>query len=135
MLISRMCTPLPVTLGLLLVGCGESPEIAVNPEQPALASEAGPPKTTSLTDIFPVGLGRQVVLDACGVCHAVACSAIGQRTRARWENLKNSHRDHVADMSEDDFDAAFAYLSENFNDAKPEPTVPPHFLEGGCTPF
>ena len=70
MLISRMCTPLPVTLGLLLVGCGESPEIAVNPEQPALASEAGPPKTTSLTDIFPVGLGRQVVLDACGVCHA-----------------------------------------------------------------
>lgn len=135
MLISRMCATLPVTLGLLLLGCGESPEIEAHSEQPALASEASLPKTSSLTDIFPGGLGRQVVLDACGVCHAVACSAIGQRTRARWENLKHSHRDKVADMSEEDFDAAFAYLSENFNDAQPEPTVPSHFLEGGCTPF
>jgi hypothetical protein len=29
----------------------------------------------------------------------------------------------------------FEYLAANFNAAKPEPKVPPRFLEGGCTPF
>ena len=124
-----------IALGLLLLGCGESREIEEIPAQTALVPDAATSAAMSLTEIFPIGLGRQAVLDACGVCHSVVCSAIGQRTRARWENLKNGHRDKVPDMNESDFEAAFGYLSENFNDTKPEPKVPPQLLVGGCTPF
>ncbi len=136
MSISRDCAPiLAAAAALLLSGCADAPETEQAAPEPAAAPEAASPAPTSLADIFPTGLGRPLVLDACGACHAVACSAIGQRTQARWDNLKNDHRDKVADMSEEDFDVAFAYLSENFNDTKPEPKVPPQFLEGGCTPF
>ena len=121
--------------GLLLAGCGGAagPEEASpepTPEPPPAA-----PAPVSLGDIFPEGLGRAMVLDACGACHAAACSAIGQRTEARWANLKEDHRDKVSDMSDEDYGVLFAYLAENFNDTKPEPVVPPQFLEGGCTPF
>lgn len=92
-------------------------------------------EVTSLADIFPEGLGRGLVIDSCGGCHAVACSAIGQRTEARWKTLESDHRDRVADMSNDDYVALFQYLSANFNSTVPEPNVPPQFLEGGCTPF
>lgn len=76
-----------------------------------------------------------MVLDSCGACHAAACAAIGQRTQPRWESLKQDHRDKLSDMDDADYDVLFAYLSENFNDSRPEPVVPPQFLEGGCTPF
>ena len=120
---------------LVLSGCGGEPEpapedVANSPDPPAAA--AAP---VSLQEIFPEGLGRAMVLDSCGACHAAACSAIGQRTPERWANLKEDHRDKVSDVSEEDYNVLFAYLSENFNDSKPEPLVPPQFLEGGCTPF
>ncbi len=116
----------------LLIGCGEpgAPEAAT--------SEASPPSTAkpvSLADIFPDGPERTLLFDSCGSCHALACAAIGQRTAARWDNLKQDHKDKVAGMSAEDLDALFAYLSENFDAAKPEPKIPPQFLEGGCTPF
>lgn len=121
--------------GLLLAGCGggAGPEEADSEPVPQ-----PPPSSTapvSLGDIFPEGLGRSMVLDTCGACHAAACSAIGQRTEARWANLKEDHRDKVSDMSDEDYEVLFAYLADNFNDTKPEPVVPPQFLEGGCTPF
>ncbi len=71
-------------------------------------------------------------MDNCATCHNVACSAIGQRTPDRWNALRESHRDKVTGA---DLDTIFAYLSVNFDDTKPEPRVPPVFLEGGCTPF
>lgn len=126
---------LSATLALLvLAGCengGEQPE-SETPAQPPAAPEPAP---TSLADIFPEGLGRTLVIDSCGSCHAAACSAIGQRTEARWKALEADHRDRVADMSDVDYKTLFAYLGENFNSTKPEPKVPPQFLEGGCTPF
>jgi hypothetical protein len=76
-----------------------------------------------------------LVLESCGGCHAVACSAVGQRTPARWNNLKEDHRDKVANLSEEDLETTFAYLKEHFNDSQPEPRVPAYFLESGCTPF
>ena len=120
---------------LAVSGCGggwePAPEgLATSPEPPAAAAEP-----TSLQEIFPEGLGRAMVLDACGACHAAACSAIGQRTLDRWANLKEDHRDKVSEVSEEDYNVLFAYLGENFNDGKPEPVVPPQFLEGGCTPY
>lgn len=126
---------LAAALALTLGGCGEPDAPAEDAPGPATEMASPAPAPASLADVFPEGPGQSMVLDNCGSCHAAACSAIGQRTEARWANLKEDHRDKVAEMSGEDFDALFAYLSENFNDAKPEPVVPPQFLEGGCTPF
>ena len=125
-----VATALALTLG----GCGETgpPEAVRDPVEEAAPAA---PAAASLTDIFPEGPGRSMVMDNCGSCHAAACSAIGQRTRARWANLKEDHRDKAAEMAAEDYDALFAYLSEHFNDSQPEPVVPAQFLAGGCTPF
>ena len=124
-----------VAATLFVAGCGGG----AGPNEPgAEQSSEAPPAVSapaSLTDIFPDGLGQSMVLDSCGACHAAACAAIGQRTQARWASLKADHRDKLSDMNDADYEVLFAYLSDNFNDAKPEPVVPPQFLEGGCTPF
>ena len=129
-----------ILAGFLLAGCSapggpppqdESAESAALEAEPA-AALAGP---ATVADLFPEGSGRLLVLEACGSCHAVACSAIGQRTMARWDNLKEDHRDKVPGMSEEDLETLFAYLKEHFDDSKPAPAVPAHFLAEGCTPF
>jgi mono/diheme cytochrome c family protein len=99
-------------------------------DQAASASSSPPPAT--INDLFPPGAGREPVLNNCASCHNLACSTIGQRTAARWDALKESHKEKVSDA---DLEATFAYLKANFNDSKPEPKVPPQFLQGGCTPF
>jgi hypothetical protein len=71
-------------------------------------------------------------MNNCASCHNVACSAIGQRTPDRWDSLRDSHRERVSGA---DVDAIFTYLKTNFGPDKPEPRMPPAFLEGGCTPF
>ena len=125
----------------LLAGCGDAGSPQSEIVEPATASsepaaaEAESPEPAVIGDIFPEGLGRLLVLDTCGVCHAVACSAIGQRTAARWDNLKEDHRDKASSLSEEELETLFAYLKEHFGDSKPEPRVPPRFLEEGCTPF
>lgn len=132
---SKALAGLVVPIALFIAGCNGTSgpteqQSDQAPEPPAVATQPA-----SLTDIFPEGLGRPMVLDSCGACHAAACAAIGQRTQARWESLKQDHRDKLSDMDDADYDVLFAYLSENFNDSHPEPVVPPQFLEGGCTPF
>jgi hypothetical protein len=87
---------------------------------------------TKASDLFPAAPARDAVLNSCGSCHNLACSAIGQRTSARWDSLKESHVDKVSGI---DLDATFAYLKTHFNDARPEPKVAPELLKGGCTPF
>lgn len=132
-----------VLMGSLLVasGCGggsapaeQAP--AGQPAQPAAAAASpAAPEPASLAELFPQGAGRDLTLNTCGACHAVACSAIGQRTVARWNALKESHRDKLQNTSTADLDAIFGYLSTTFNDSTPEPKIPATFLEGGCTPF
>jgi hypothetical protein len=106
------------------------PQAATAAQPAASASAAGEP--ANVADIFPQGAGRDVVLNNCGSCHNLACSAIGQRTADRWKSLRESHKDKVTDA---DATAAFGYLESHFNDTRPEPKVPPKFLQGGCTPF
>lgn len=125
-----------VLLGLIAVQCGrvEAPgrdaEETAAPNVPAASVATADIKTVA--DLFPAGSGRELVLNNCGSCHNLACSVIGQRTGERWDALMESHREHVPGA---DVAAMFAYLKVNFNDARPEPVVPPAFLEGGCTPF
>lgn len=136
--------------GWLLVGCGNSAppgdraQAQTSNTQPAAApasqaasapSADGSGENVTLGDIFPAGRGRDLVLNTCGSCHAVACAAQGRRTIARWGDLKTGHKDTVTGISSADYDALFAYLQENFNDTKPEPQIPAKFLEQGCTPY
>ena len=129
--------------GLLLAGCGESDpsfdsdrvESVLTESDPAAATAMNPAMPVTAADLFPEGPGRPLVLDNCGTCHAVACAVIGQRVPARWDNLKEGHRDNVSNLSQQDLETVFGYLKKHFNDSEPEPRVPPHLLEGGCTPF
>ena len=142
MTILRACSWLAVA-GLLLAACEaaapgstQQPPAAKTAESSASAPPAaagavgGEAKTVA--DIFPPGPGRDQVLTSCGSCHNVACAAIGQRTAARWDALRDGHKEH---MQGADVTAMFGYLKANFDDTKPAPAVPPRFLEGGCTPF
>ena len=105
-------------------------------QQPAAAPASSPAPAAAdpqtVADIFPPGPQREAVMNSCGSCHNVACAAIGQRSAERWNELKEGHKDKVAGA---DLHAMFEYLQANFNATKPEPRVPPKFLEGGCTPF
>jgi hypothetical protein len=98
----------------------------------AAAPAATAPEFKTVADVFPAGPQKEAVMNSCGSCHNVACSAIGQRPAERWKALEESHKDKVTGA---DMHAMFEYLAANFNASKPEPKVPPRFLEGGCTPF
>jgi hypothetical protein len=126
---------------LLAVACGggggetatDAPSANTGtPPAAAIADAAPAPEPATVADIFPPGPAKAQVLNSCASCHNVACAAIGQRTAERWNALKDSHRENVANA---DLDLIFAYLSEHFGADKPQPNVPPAFLEGGCTPF
>jgi hypothetical protein len=125
--------------GCLAIGCGgasapgteQASQATPAQGESAGAAPAATPAMTNVADLFPAGPGREQVLNSCGSCHNAACSTIGQRTSARWDGLLEGHAGRVADA---DLQAAFSYLKANFNDTKPEPKVPPEFLQGGCTP-
>jgi hypothetical protein len=109
----------------------QTPPAAATPgAPPAAAATTAEPATVA--DLLPPGPGRDQLLNNCSSCHNLACSVIGQRTAARWDSLKESHKEKVPDS---DLEAVFGYLKVRFNDANPEPKVPPKFLQGGCTPF
>jgi hypothetical protein len=103
--------------------------------EPPAASTADGAKPLTVAEIFPPGPGRDQVLNTCGSCHPVACSALGQRTADRWDTIKEGHKDKLTSASDADVTAMFDYLKANFNDAKPEPKIPTDFLAQGCTPF
>ena len=128
-----------VAAAALAGACAEATAPAVDssetasPTRPAADAPSGPAaeSVATVADLFPPGPGRDQVLNNCGSCHNLACATIGQRPAARWDALRDSHRDKVSDG----LDAMFAYLKANFDESKPEPQVPSRFLEGGCTPF
>jgi hypothetical protein len=134
-----------VVSGILLSGCGGSgtpqsgssgganePAATAAPAMAMKAAEPSGPEPKTVADLFPAGPGRDLVMNNCTSCHNVACSAMGQRTADRWDSLRDAHRDRVSGA---DVNAIFAYLKTNFGPDKPEPRIPPAFLEGGCTPF
>lgn len=111
---------------------GTTAETTATPAPAAMAAAPTAAVPATVADIFPPGAAREQVLNNCASCHNVACAAIGQRSVDRWNALKASHRDNVANAN---LDVIFAYLNEHFGADKPQPQVPPAFLEGGCTPF
>lgn len=112
----------------------DTPATTGNSATPAAsaAPAATAPEFKTVADVFPAGPQKDAVMNNCGSCHNVACSAIGQRSPERWKALEEGHKERVTGA---DMHAMFEYLAANFNAAKPEPKIPPRFLEGGCTPF
>lgn len=117
----------------ILAGCGSAPAPAPEKSTPAPATKASEP--LNIGSIFPAGDGRDLVLATCGSCHPVVCSARGRRTASQWEGIQKSHQDKLTAQSNANVTLMFAYLKQNFNDAKPEPKIPPELAEQGCTPF
>jgi hypothetical protein len=116
-------------------GTGEPAASATSTAAPAASATTTPPAAPefrTVADVFPAGPQKEAVMNSCGSCHNVACSAIGQRSPERWKALEEGHKDKV---TSGDLHGMFEYLAANFNASKPEPKVPPRFLEGGCTPF
>jgi cytochrome c5 len=141
-----MALLLAVILGAwLLTGCSKPGTPAAESVQPTTAKPEPTPappaadvkSSAPLTaaSIFPAGPGKDLVLNTCGSCHPVACTAQGQRTAERWESLKNGHKDKLTSVGSADLETTFAYLKANFNESKPEPKIPPEFLQQGCPPF
>ncbi len=118
---------------LTLTGCGRSTPPPA--EAAAAAPAAAPSKAFNVGSIFPEGPGRKLVLNTCGSCHSVVCAARGQRTAARWESIREDHKDKLGATTGADLKAMFSYLAANFNDTKPEPEAPAELLQQGCTPF
>jgi len=116
-------------------GSAPASQAAAQSPRPAATDAVVAAVPTSAADLFPPGPARALALDNCATCHNLACATIGQRPNARWDSLKKSHAEKVSGLSDADLNAVFEYLKTNFNDSKPEPKVPPKFLEGGCTPF
>jgi len=130
--------------GCVLAACGNPADTAQDSgSAPAAAQPQATPATAaiaaakqlSIADLFPPGPGRDQVLDTCGTCHPVACSARGQRTAEQWDRINESHKDKLTSVSNESQNALYAYLKANFNDTKPEPQIPAEFLQQGCTPF
>ncbi len=97
---------------------------------PTLSS--GQPGKVDLDKFLAPGRGRDLLVENCGGCHTFVCAVIGQRTVGRWENLKLAHRRRVAALSDEDLNLLFAYLEANYNDAKPQPELPPELQGLGC---
>jgi cytochrome c5 len=142
-MIRSLCAVALLVGGSLIAACAKSDQPAEAPKAlaplatpaPSASPAAGAAKPANAASLFPPGDGRQLVLDTCGSCHPVACSARGQRTSAQWDRIRESHADKVSGLSTKNADALFAYLKANFNDSKPEPQIPAEFLQQGCTPF
>lgn len=131
-----------LVVGTLLSACGGgsapaneggSPGGAPAATSAAAAPAAAPAvEYKTVADVFPEAPEKALVMNNCASCHNVACSAIGQRSDERWNALRDAHKERVAGA---DIEAIFTYLKTNFGASKPEPKMPPAFLEGGCTPF
>lgn len=136
----RLRLPLvALLLGTLVVSAcasDEAPAADIETSTPeAAVAESTQERPATVADLFPAAPERDLVLNNCATCHAVACAAMGQRNDRRWGDLEAAHREHVPNLADADRERIFAYLRSNFNDSRPEPVIPPEFLDRGCTPF
>jgi len=99
---------------------------------PATAAPSGGPAKLNLDEIFPPGEGKDLIMNNCGSCHSWVCAVILQRSAEHWETARAAHLGLTAALSEEQIDTLWAYLAENFNDTKPEPSLPKQFRDLGC---
>lgn len=125
-------TPTPVPATPTPVPPTPTPVPATPTPAPATPTLASGGQQVNLDEILPPGEGRDLLLNNCSTCHPFVCAVRGQRSVEHWEGIKVNHRGSVTSLTDEDYNALFAYLAENFNDTKPEPELPPALRELQC---
>jgi mono/diheme cytochrome c family protein len=132
----------PFTGGLVLAGaalalavataCGGAASSDRSPAGSAPAASTAPIKV-DLDAIFPQGPGRELVLGSCQNCHTFVPIVILQMDKDAWRRNSLDHRERVATLSDEQFQQAYAYLSEHFGPHRPVPQLPPDLLKSWTT--
>lgn len=106
------------------------------PEPPTPTATSGAQQGgIDMDAIFPAGYEteRTLVINSCSSCHSWVCVVINQRPVAHWGTVQKTHQDLVSGLNNEQLDLVFGFLSENFNDTKPEPELPDILKTQGCS--
>ena len=123
--------PFGLLLGLPLGWLGACTAVQTSPE-PATTAEssvttASPsvpagsgPRFEAGVDL-PAGLGREIVVNECLVCHELAVLELfkGFYTRDSWRSLVVSMRAHGADVDDAEVEVVSDYLTQHFGVGSP----------------
>ena len=108
-------------IALVLSGDGAGPN--------APAPDRATPLKLDMDAIFPQGEGRDLVLTHCIACHGITRMVLTQRTKERWNYVRQQMRPSVPNISDAEADAIFGYLEAHFSDSMPPPKLPDWYLE------
>lgn len=118
----------------VVIGCGGSAAIdRATPADTSASGGAAAPSKVDLGAIFPPGPGREVVLGSCQNCHTFVPIVILQMDKDAWRRNSLDHRDRVATLSDEQFNQAYTYLTQNFGPHRPVPQLPPELLQSWTT--
>jgi hypothetical protein len=122
--------------GLLLAGCGHKSTPASTPTPtatPAMVPLPGPdptpPPGARLAGFFPMGPGRDLVLEYCGTCHSLATVVTARKTPAQWGDYMKNRRADLPFLADVDIQTIQDYLVANFTPDQPVPQRPPDVLQ------
>jgi hypothetical protein len=116
----------------VVIGCG-GPASIDRAMQGGTGGGAAAPSKVDLEAIFPPGPGREVVLGSCQNCHTFVPIVILQMDKDAWRRNSLDHRDRVTTLSDEQFNQAYTYLTENFGPHRPVPQLPPELLQSWTT--
>src|SRR5579871_2461142 len=118
-------------LACMITGCSatsQSNKSSGTVSSKSVEPQAEPAKV-NLDEIFPVGRGRELLLNNCTGCHTFVPIVVLQLTKDAWERNSRIHRDRVPGLSDADFRTLYDYIEANFNPEKPVPKLPKSLLE------
>jgi len=123
-------TPTPVSATPTPVPATATPVPATPTSVPSTATPTTEANRVNLSDFFPPGEGRDLVLMNCGNCHSVGAIVVVQFTEDQWQTNQNCHRARFIGLSEEDFETIYDYVKTNFYPGRPVPDLPKEFLMG-----
>ncbi len=110
-------------------GCGQAP--------PPAAEVVGEPtrdwSTFNMTDVFPEGQGRDLVLNNCQSCHVLVPILVLPMDEAAWYRSGLEHRERVEGLTDAEFETLYDYLASTFTPERPKPELPPALLDTWTT--
>ena len=121
-------TPAPTTAPVLTPTPTPTPTPATTPVP---ATPWTPPSgSLNITDYFPPGPGRELVITVCQNCHNLVRLLVARKSPQAWEGFVMGH--HEAELlSEDTKRLVIAYVTANFGPDDPVPQIPTELIWGG----
>jgi cytochrome c5 len=68
---------------------------------------------------LPPGVGQDIVLNVCTMCHDLRRVRSGRRSPEEWKETLQAMLNEGAPLSDQDFATVLVYLATNFNNQKP----------------